>query len=117
MSLAMINPPHQTDAFGAPRTKPVTVTLPLTLLADLDRVAQRMKVSRSSLLTELLAGGVAAMAEIVDTIPSVGATQADVMRAKGKSVALIQTAVKEAQALLKPARKRRRRPRARARPK
>ena len=110
--------PHQTDAFGAPLTKPVTLSLPLTLLADLDRIAQRMKVSRSALLSELLAVPVKAMAEVVDTIPAVGATEADVRRAKGKSAALIKGAVQEAQQLLSPPRRKRRtRARARARPK
>lgn len=108
--------PHQADAFGAPLTRPVTLSLPLTLLADLDRIAQRMKVSRSALLSELLAVPVKAMAEVVDAIPAVGATESDVRRAKGKSTALITAAVQEAQQLLK-AKRRRRRARARAKPK
>ena len=111
-----MKPPHQTDAFGAPLTKPVSLSLPLTLLADLDRIAERMKVSRSALLSELLAVPVRAMAEVVDTIPAVGATEADVRRAKGKSAAVITAAVKEAQELLKP-RRPRKRARARAKPK
>lgn len=105
--------PHQSDAFGAPLTKSVTVTLPLTVLADLDRVARRMKVTRSALLSEMLGPSVAAMAEVVDALPEVGATSTDVRRARGKSVALIEAAVGEAQALTRQLR----RARPRAKPK
>lgn len=108
--------PHQIDAFGGRSTKSVTLTLPLTLLADLDRVAGRMKVTRSALLAELLAVPVKAMAEVVDAIPEVGATEADVRRARGKSAVVIKGAIAEAQQLLRPKRKKRR-ARARARPK
>ena len=115
MTLDMANP-HQTDAFGGRLTKSVTFTLPMTLVADLDVIAKRMKVTRSALLGELLRVPVAAMAEVVGCIPETGATSADVRRARGKSAVLMATAVKEAQQLLKPTRPRRR-ARARAKPK
>ena len=115
MTLDMANP-HQTDAFGGRSTKSVTFTLPMTLVADLDRIAGRMKVTRSALLGELLRVPVAAMAEVMAAIPESGATSADVRRARGKSAALVSAAVKEAQDLLKP-RRPRKRARARAKPK
>lgn len=114
MTLDMANP-HQTDAFGGRLTKSVTFTLPMTLIADLDVIAKRMRVTRSALLGELLRVPVAAMAEVFGGMPETGATEADVRRARGKSTALVQQAVQEARALLRPPR--RRRARARAKPK
>lgn len=92
--------PVQTDAF--PGSVRVTVTLPATVLNNLDRVARRMGVSRSALLGELLAVPVEAMAEVVDALPAVGSTEDDAKRVRGKSAALIRRAVQEAQALIEP---------------
>lgn len=90
--------PAQTDAFPAAQQLKfrATFSLPAKLAQDLNRLAKRMGVSQSSLLAELLTEPVELMCEIIDQIPSVGATPDDVKRAKGKSAALIRDAVQGA---------------------
>lgn len=93
--------PNQTDAFPVPpglRYR-ATFSLPAQLAKDIARLARRMGVSQSALLAELLAAPIAAMLEVVETIPEAGATPADVKRARGKSVALIREAVQQTQDL------------------
>lgn len=59
-----------------------------------------MGVSQSAFVSELLAEPIAAMASIIDALPVTGATRHDVKRARGRSVALIRTAMEEAQSLV-----------------
>lgn len=96
-----MNKPTQTDAFLALKAPcyRATFSLPATLAKDISRLAKRMGVSQSALLAELLAAPIAAMLEVIDEIPPVGATQDDVKRAKGKSVSLIREAVRTTQEL------------------
>lgn len=77
-----------------------TFTFPAPLARDINRLAKRLGVSQSAMLTELLTEPVAAMCSIIDTLPSAGATEDDVRRAKGRSVALIKDVVDQAQALM-----------------
>jgi hypothetical protein len=93
--------PSQTDAF--PAAKPLcyraTFSLPAELARNINRLAKRMGVSQSALLTELLTEPIDAMCGVIDEIPTAGATPDDVKRAKGKSIALIRDVVQQAQAL------------------
>lgn len=82
----------------APRYR-ATFTLPAPLATDISRLAKRLGVSQSSLLTELLTDPIAAMCDVVDGIPQVGVTSEHIHRARGKSAALIKRAVAEALAL------------------
>lgn len=91
----------QTDAFpNPPSVARVTLALPVDLAERIDRLADRLKVSRSAFVAELLAEPIAAMVGIIDLIPETGATHQDVKRAKGRSVDLIRTVVAEAVGLL-----------------
>jgi hypothetical protein len=91
--------PKQTDAFPVPHYR-ATFSLPAPLAKDLNEVAKRMGVSQSALLSELLAGPIAAMREVMDQLPAIGASGDDVKRARGKSVDLIRGAVREAMDLV-----------------
>lgn len=75
-------------------------TFPAPLARDISRLAKRLGVSQSAMLTELLTEPIAAMCSIIDTLPTAGATEDDVRRAKGRSVALIKEVVDQAQALM-----------------
>lgn len=94
--------PAQSDAFPAAKTLcyRATFSLPAKLAQDINRLAKRMGVSQSALLSELLTEPITAMCDIIDQIPSTGATTDDVKRAKGKSVALIRDIVGQAQSLV-----------------
>jgi hypothetical protein len=77
-----------------------TFTFPADLATNINRLAKRLGVSQSSLLTELLTEPVAIMLDVVDTIPQVGATPDHIKRARGKSAALIRDVVQQAQAVV-----------------
>ena len=77
-----------------------TFSFPAPLATDISRLAKRLGISQSALLTELLAEPVAAMLDVIDTIPQVGVTPDHIKRAKGKSVALIRDVVQQAQAVV-----------------
>lgn len=51
-------------------TKRVSMTLPLDLMDDLDSVSTRLRVSRSSLISEILRSNISPIKEIIDTIPT-----------------------------------------------
>jgi len=76
-----------------------TFSLPAPLASDISRLAKRLGVSQSSLLSELLADPIAAMLSIMDALPPQHATADDVRRAKGRSLDLIRGIVAEAQQL------------------
>jgi hypothetical protein len=69
-------------------------------MADLRLLSARMGVSQSALLSELLSEPIRAMASIIEALPERGATDADVKRARGRSLVFIHNAVAEAQSLL-----------------
>lgn len=50
------------------KTKRVSMTLPLELVDDLDSVSTKLRVSRSSLISEILINNISPMREIIDTI-------------------------------------------------
>lgn len=77
-----------------------TFSFPAPLATDIARLAKRLGVSQSSLLTELLTEPIAAMLDVIDTIPQVGVTPDHIKRARGKSAALIRDVVQQAQAVV-----------------
>lgn len=77
-----------------------TLSLPASLATDISRLAKRLGVSQSAMLSELLADPIAALCAIFDELPQAGATSADVRRAKGKGLAMIREAMAEAQAMV-----------------
>lgn len=70
----------------------VNVSLPDRLADDLDYMAVRMGITRSALVGELLQE-VSRLAEIMRDVPEDGVTPGDVLRARGRSLALIQERV------------------------
>lgn len=77
-----------------------TFTFPADLARDISRLAKRLGVSQSSLLTELLTDPIAAMLAVIDEIPATGVEPDAIRRARGRSVDLIRRAVSEAQQLV-----------------
>ena len=94
--------PTQDDAFPAAKQLMfrATFSLPAKLAQDINRLAKRMGVSQSALLAELLTDPITSMCDIIDQIPTAGATPDDVKRAKGKSLAVIKEVVQQAQTLI-----------------
>lgn len=58
-----------------PKTKRVSMTLPVDLVADLDSVSTKLQVSRSSLISEILSSNISPIREIIDTIVSISPTE------------------------------------------
>lgn len=56
-------------------TKRVSMTLPLDLMDDLDSVSTRLRVSRSSLISEILRTNISPIKEIIDTIPTMDSSE------------------------------------------
>lgn len=98
-----MNKPHHadgTETVARPVFYRATFSLPAPLAKDISHLAKRLGVSQSSMLAELLTEPLAALREIIDTVPQVGVMPADIKRARGKSAALIRDAVQQAQSLL-----------------
>lgn len=98
-----MNYPHVADPAND-SARPVyyraTFSLPAPLAKDISRLAKRLGVSQSAMLTELLTLPIAAMCDVIDTVPQVGVTPDQVKRARGKSAALVRDVVQHAQSLL-----------------
>lgn len=91
--------PSAPDARQGPRFR-ATFSFPADLAKDISKLAKRLGVSQSALLTELLTDPIAAMVSIIDEIPQTGVRPDAVKRARGRSVDLIRRAVTEAQQLV-----------------
>lgn len=101
----MNNPrPVQTSLLPPEPHYRATFSLPASLAKDINRLAKRLGVSQSSMLSELLKEPIASMLDILDELPTQAATDGDVKRAKGKSVAYIEAIVAEAASLAAEAR-------------
>jgi hypothetical protein len=66
----------------------VSFTIPPQVRANLDHLSDRLGVSKSALITELLEGPLGDLRELMDLIPE-NPTPEDVLRARGKSNSLI----------------------------
>lgn len=71
------------------RKKRVTVAMDSALLADLDHIADRMRISRSGLIQDLLSEGIGPLKALMDVIPE-SPTPQDLIRMRGVSEDLIK---------------------------
>lgn len=78
-------------------------TLPADVAKRLARVSKRLGVSQSAFLGELLDEPLKAMESVLDEIPVVGVQAEHLVRASGRSVALVERAVADALAIVKDA--------------
>lgn len=76
-------------------TKKVSLSLDEVLVEDLDFISKRMGISRSSLVSELLAEALPGIRKVIALIPE-SPTPADVVRYRGESVAIIQERLESA---------------------
>lgn len=67
----------------------ITISVPPSLVDDLDYLAGRMGVSRSAIITEVLGGSIADMRALIELIPE-NPTPADALRYRGESAELIR---------------------------
>lgn len=75
-----------------------TFSLPPDLARNLPRLAKRLRVSQSAVVSELLREPVAAMMAVFDELPPAPTSQ-DVLRARGKSLELLQDIIDDASQL------------------
>lgn len=68
----------------------VSLALDPALVADLDYIAERTRVSRSALVSELLADSVGHVRQLLEMIPE-SPTPADLIRFRGESVDLVRS--------------------------
>lgn len=67
----------------------ISLSLDSALVVNLDYLSARMGVSRSALVSQLLADGVSEMRRLLETIPP-APTPADLIRMRGESVDLVK---------------------------
>lgn len=84
-----------TDAKTQKRMAKVAMSLPRSLVDDLDYLVTRLGVSRSALASELLTDTVAEMRRILSVIPP-NPTPADLLRMRGESEALVRDRIANA---------------------
>lgn len=68
----------------------VSLALDAALVADLDYIAERTRVSRSALVSELLADCVGDVRRLLEMVPE-SPTPADLIRFRGESVDLVRS--------------------------
>lgn len=76
----------------------VSMTLPPSLVADLDFVSARVKVPRSALMADLLVQPIHDLRELVESIPP-NPSMDDLERARGRTAGLIDARLAEFKAL------------------
>lgn len=74
----------------------VTVTLPAVTVDNLSYVAERMALSRSALMGEILGEPAADLRVLVDSVPGADASEEEIRRARGASAELIRRRIREA---------------------
>lgn len=67
----------------------VSFTLPPSLVSDLSFVSERVGVSRSAIVADVLGQPLADLRKLLEAVPP-SPTQADVLRLRGESEALIE---------------------------
>lgn len=77
----------------------VTFTLPPSLVADLTFVSERVGVSRSAIVSDVLGQPLADLRQLLGAVPP-SPTAADVLRLRGDSEALIEARLSELRAAL-----------------
>lgn len=78
-----------------PRMAKVAMSLPRSLVDDLDYLVARLGVSRSALAAELLSDAAAEMRRVVSLIPP-NPTPADLLRMRGESEAFVRERIANA---------------------
>lgn len=78
-----------------PKMAKVAMSLPPSLVADLDFLSARLGVSRSALASELLSDAAAEMRRIVSLIPP-NPTPADLLRMRGESESFVRQRIASA---------------------
>lgn len=78
-----------------PRMAKVAMSLPRSLVDDLDYLVARLGVSRSALASELLSDSVSEMRRILSVIPP-NPTPADLLRMRGESEAFVRERIANA---------------------
>lgn len=73
-----------------------SVTIPDPLREDVDYISQRMGVTRSALISELLAGSVPDLRSLVEMLPEDG-TEPDMVRLRGASADIVRSRLQELQ--------------------
>lgn len=81
-----------------PRMAKVAMSLPQSLVDDLDYIGGRLGVSRSALASELLCDAAAEMRRIISVIPP-SPTPADLLRMRGESEAFVRERIAKAASL------------------
>lgn len=79
--------------------KRITLSVPIELARDLDYVQRRMGVSRSAFVSSILADGVRDLRELLESLPE-QPTPDDVVRFRGKSIALVDQRIDTARSKL-----------------
>jgi len=69
------------------KVRKVTVSLPVDVVSNLDHISKKMRVSRSALLSSLLASSLPSLVTVVDCLPDPGVelTGSDARRLRGVS--------------------------------
>jgi hypothetical protein len=72
---------------SSPKVRKITVSLPEEVVSNLDHISKKMRISRSALLSSLLASGLPGLVEVVDCMPDAGVefTGSDARRLRGVS--------------------------------
>lgn len=76
----------------------ITLSVPNQLVDDLDYISGRIKISRSALLAQLLEEPLCDLRVLVESVPK-NPSPDDIIRAKGRSIALIEERVTNAKGI------------------
>lgn len=76
-------------------TKKVSLSLEASTVDDLDYVTNRMGISRSALVSQLLLEALPSVRQVIELIPD-APTAADVVRYRGESKAIVQSRLESA---------------------
>ena len=87
--------PNSSPKTPKPKMAKVAMSLPPSLVADLDFLSTRLGVSRSALAAELLSDAAAEMRRVVSLIPP-NPTPADLLRMRGESEVFIRERIASA---------------------
>lgn len=76
----------------APKMKKLSMTIPSDVVDDLDHVSSRLSISRSALVSQLLAAALPDMRRLLDLVPP-APTAADLVRFRGESEDVVRARV------------------------
>lgn len=79
------------------KCRKLTFSIPESVVLDLDYLSDRLGVTRSALLSQLLTGPVADLRGLVESVPTGPLGPSDALRARGASMDLIKERVNSLQ--------------------